>query len=173
MVYSMSKVVCFYVHQAWLKMKNIFYNACSYIMLKVKGYIFSQRQVPVAQTTEKWTHKFKSLLIKPIIIRAQRGYINHGTACPRLCVSMFIRLGWRWKTFSIILVLMWNEDVQFIINMCEHLDSLFLLRKTAIGWYLLFHICQSSCCIPLNRNLGYCFIEFMWTKMHDLIEQLI
>jgi hypothetical protein len=50
-----------------------------YIMLKVKGYIFSQRQVPVAQTTEKWTHKFKSLLIKPIIIRAQRGYINHGT----------------------------------------------------------------------------------------------
>jgi hypothetical protein len=24
---------------------------------------------------------------------------------------------------------MWNEDVQFIINMCEHLDSLFLLRK--------------------------------------------
>jgi hypothetical protein len=50
-----------------------------YIMLKVKGYIFSQRQVPVAQTTEKWTHKFKSLLIKPIIIRTQRGYINQGT----------------------------------------------------------------------------------------------
>ena len=52
-----------------------------YIMLKVMGYIFSQRQVPVAQTTEKWTHKFKSLLTKPIIIRAQseRGYINHGT----------------------------------------------------------------------------------------------
>ena len=50
-----------------------------YIMLKVKGYIFSQRQVPVAQTTEKWTHKFKSLLIKPIIIRTQRGYIYHGT----------------------------------------------------------------------------------------------
>jgi hypothetical protein len=45
-----------------------------YIILKAKGYIFSQRQVP-----EKWTHKFKSLLIKPIIIRAQRGYINHGT----------------------------------------------------------------------------------------------
>jgi hypothetical protein len=39
MVYSMSKVVCFYVHQAWLKMKNI----------------------------------------KPIILRPQRGYINHGT----------------------------------------------------------------------------------------------
>jgi hypothetical protein len=38
-----------------------------------------QRQVPVAQTTEKRTHKLKSLLIKPIIIRAQRGYINHGT----------------------------------------------------------------------------------------------
>jgi hypothetical protein len=49
-----------------------------YIMLKVMGYIFSQRQVPVAQTTEKWTHKFKSLLIKPIII-SERGYINHGT----------------------------------------------------------------------------------------------
>jgi hypothetical protein len=41
--------------------------------------MFSQRQVPVAQTTEKWTHKFKSLLIKPIIIRTQRGYIYHGT----------------------------------------------------------------------------------------------
>jgi hypothetical protein len=50
-----------------------------YIMLKVKGYIFLQRQVPVAQTTEKWTYKFKSILIKPIIIRAQRGYINHVT----------------------------------------------------------------------------------------------
>ena len=50
-----------------------------YIMLKVKGYIFSQRQVSVAQTTEKWTHKFKSSLIKPIIIRAQRGYVYHET----------------------------------------------------------------------------------------------
>jgi hypothetical protein len=51
-----------------------------YIMLKVKGYIFFTKTiVPVAQTTEKWTHKFKSLLIKPMIIRAQRGYINHGT----------------------------------------------------------------------------------------------
>ena len=51
-----------------------------YIMLKVKGYIFFTKTiVPVAQTTEKWTHKFKSLLIKPIIIRTQRGYINQGT----------------------------------------------------------------------------------------------
>ena len=51
-----------------------------YIMLKVKGYIFHKDKCLWLKLLRlKWTHKFKSLLIKPIIIRIQRGYIYHGT----------------------------------------------------------------------------------------------
>ena len=54
------------------------------------------------------------------------------TACPRL---FYVHQAWLkmknifYNTSYIYIVLMWNEDVQFIINMCEHLDSIFLLRK--------------------------------------------
>ena len=96
-------------------------------------------------------------------------YTNHVCKTGWFCIYTIPHI-WIWteSRCSHILIINWTSSFhRRTIYIRSIIENVFHLQPSLMNIEQLW-----TCCIPLNRNLGYCFIEFMWTKMHQLIEQL-
>jgi hypothetical protein len=118
--------------------------------------------------------------------------VLHSSRLLRSHFSAYLTMYWfpvchfRCMKFKPLVIWIWNQNIAIstIVGTSAHISKKYFATNyisCSINSCILVHInyrkCFSSstkpdehrntqpwtCCIPLNRNLGYCFIEFMWT----------